>query len=519
MCAQGVRLLHSFLAGLEQAPRRKQPEALHRARHVLESFSGRLAQGVTEWPVMATGGSPSEDSDLPRGGDALQHSDRNKSADTSGAGPASEQLGGDGAAVSSRGRSDGASAAPARPLGHTHFQIDHVFDVTSVGTVVSGTAVQGAVDVGMRCWWGPNDADGGFAAVKVASIHRSQVPVTHVSAGQCATLLLDSVAAGRPAAPAAGAAAAQRYARDVGVAQGGGGGTAQQDAGTSATSNLSSPPVAERKDKNGSTDAAGSSLSAPAANEPRGSINGHEGARVAQDVSSDGAPGQHSGSGSRMREVTRGGGEGHASEAAGSGADALPGQRATCEAAVASDAQDSAASNGSGAGRCEHVVPRTGPSQEQGTDVQQSGAAAAAASSTAAQPQEHRRDSAGSAVDRTGYGVLAASDPLAAEPSGRQGIAALDPLHQPHRRDASSPGALADLAALRVQSPLSDAAMRHLSQSMPGASASPDATLSDASWQAIGLQLAGAYPALDGPLPPFLIVALVERSSGVSFKG
>jgi hypothetical protein len=53
-------------------------------------------------------------------------------------------------------------------------QVDHTFEVRGVGSVVSGTAVNGSIAVGHRLLLGPN-SDGDFTSVVVSGIQRSQV--------------------------------------------------------------------------------------------------------------------------------------------------------------------------------------------------------------------------------------------------------------------------------------------------------------------------------------------------------
>jgi hypothetical protein len=216
-CVQGIKLLHSFLAELEQAPRRKQPEDLHRVRHVLESYVGRLGPEVAEWPALTchpslgvtsslSSGPTSRPAEFRRPIESRElskaHSD---AADISqhqslGLDPGdSEQQQQTSACRDATSSSSAITWSEHQKSESVHFQIDHVFDVTSVGIVVSGTAVRGSVEMGTMYWWGPNGADGEFTRIKVTSIHRSQVPVVRVSAGQCATLALDvSAASVRP---------------------------------------------------------------------------------------------------------------------------------------------------------------------------------------------------------------------------------------------------------------------------------------------------------------------------------
>jgi hypothetical protein len=217
-CVQGIKLLHSFLAELEQAPRRKQPEDLHRVRHVLESYVGRLGPEVAEWPALTCHPSlgvtsslssgptsrpaefrrPIESRELSKGhsdaADIIQHQSLGVYP-----GDSEQQQQQTSACRDATSSSSAITWSEHQKSESVHFQIDHVFDVTSVGIVVSGTAVRGSVEVGTMYWWGPNGADGEFTRIKVTSIHRSQVPVVRVSAGQCATLALDvSSASVRP---------------------------------------------------------------------------------------------------------------------------------------------------------------------------------------------------------------------------------------------------------------------------------------------------------------------------------
>jgi hypothetical protein len=286
MPVQGVMLLHHFLAALQQAPRRKQPVDLHRSRHVLESYSGRLGPDVhmeKAWqaiscsltakdvptprqvgvgqqilpPCMPTVRADYLDKSLPhegrmggpssarpRDGHTLPDGMRSTwlgqltagmhaedasglaigSVDVTTGADSSERSGTEVAdrilqstcaasrvpthppacgtcqnRPSSEGKGSAQPPATARDL--VHFQIDHVFDVAKVGTVVSGTVVRGAIQLGECFWWGPSDVDGTFTLVKVSGIHRSQVRVVRVSAGQYATLALD---AAPPATPLSG---------------------------------------------------------------------------------------------------------------------------------------------------------------------------------------------------------------------------------------------------------------------------------------------------------------------------
>ena len=61
-----------------------------------------------------------------------------------------------------------------------------------VGTVVSGTTLQGVVRLNDVLLLGP-DSTGGFQALPVKSIHRKRMPVKEVRAGQTASFALKKV--------------------------------------------------------------------------------------------------------------------------------------------------------------------------------------------------------------------------------------------------------------------------------------------------------------------------------------
>ena len=71
---------------------------------------------------------------------------------------------------------------------HYGLQVDHTFEVRGVGSVVSGTAVNGSISVGHRLLLGPN-SDGDFTSVVVSGIQRSQVltmmPTAHSVSATC----------------------------------------------------------------------------------------------------------------------------------------------------------------------------------------------------------------------------------------------------------------------------------------------------------------------------------------------
>ncbi len=73
---------------------------------------------------------------------------------------------------------------------HPEFQIDELFDVPDVGTVVGGLVTQGIITEGMRLNAGPFE-DGSFRGVTVTSIKRNRAPCRLVRATQSAALALD----------------------------------------------------------------------------------------------------------------------------------------------------------------------------------------------------------------------------------------------------------------------------------------------------------------------------------------
>ncbi|CAJ0582698.1 unnamed protein product, partial [Mesorhabditis spiculigera] len=73
-----------------------------------------------------------------------------------------------------------------------HFQIDDVYWVEGVGTVVSGTMLAGTVKVNDNLLLGPNSL-GQFTPLAVKSIHRKRLPVTSVRSGQTASFALRKI--------------------------------------------------------------------------------------------------------------------------------------------------------------------------------------------------------------------------------------------------------------------------------------------------------------------------------------
>lgn len=72
------------------------------------------------------------------------------------------------------------------------FQIDDTYSVPGVGTVVSGTTLQGIVCINDVLLLGP-DAVGNFQPVPIKSIHRKRLPVKEVRAGQTASFALKKI--------------------------------------------------------------------------------------------------------------------------------------------------------------------------------------------------------------------------------------------------------------------------------------------------------------------------------------
>ncbi|CAJ0591253.1 unnamed protein product [Cylicocyclus nassatus] len=73
-----------------------------------------------------------------------------------------------------------------------HFQIDDVYWVEGVGTVVSGTVLSGTIKVNDTLLLGPNSV-GEFMPLPVKSIHRKRMPVTSVRCGQTASFALRKI--------------------------------------------------------------------------------------------------------------------------------------------------------------------------------------------------------------------------------------------------------------------------------------------------------------------------------------
>ncbi|CAI5450928.1 unnamed protein product [Caenorhabditis angaria] len=74
----------------------------------------------------------------------------------------------------------------------THFQIDDVYWVEGVGTVVSGTMLAGTVNVNDVLLIGPTST-GDFLPLPIKSIHRKRMPVNTVRCGQTASFALRKI--------------------------------------------------------------------------------------------------------------------------------------------------------------------------------------------------------------------------------------------------------------------------------------------------------------------------------------
>ncbi|XP_014275883.1 GTP-binding protein 2 isoform X2 [Halyomorpha halys] len=71
------------------------------------------------------------------------------------------------------------------------FQIDEIFRVADVGTVVGGLLTKGVITEGSEVLVGPHN-DGTFRQVKIQSVHRNKAPCRLVHSSQSASLALDS---------------------------------------------------------------------------------------------------------------------------------------------------------------------------------------------------------------------------------------------------------------------------------------------------------------------------------------
>nr|KAG5704212.1 hypothetical protein BaRGS_012500 [Batillaria attramentaria] len=71
----------------------------------------------------------------------------------------------------------------------TEFQIDELYSVPEVGTVVSGVIKRGSIREGEKLLVGPSD-NGNFQEVKVRTVHRNRLPCRLIQAGQAASVAL-----------------------------------------------------------------------------------------------------------------------------------------------------------------------------------------------------------------------------------------------------------------------------------------------------------------------------------------
>lgn len=71
----------------------------------------------------------------------------------------------------------------------TEFQIDELYSVPQVGTVVGGVIRRGSIREGEKLLLGPSDS-GSFQEVKVRTVHRNRLPCRLIQAGQAASVAL-----------------------------------------------------------------------------------------------------------------------------------------------------------------------------------------------------------------------------------------------------------------------------------------------------------------------------------------
>ncbi|XP_055878486.1 GTP-binding protein 2-like [Biomphalaria glabrata] len=74
----------------------------------------------------------------------------------------------------------------------TEFQIDELFSVPDVGTIVGGIIHRGSIREGDQLMLGPNDT-GSYREVKVKTVHRNRLPCRLIQAGQAACVALMDV--------------------------------------------------------------------------------------------------------------------------------------------------------------------------------------------------------------------------------------------------------------------------------------------------------------------------------------
>ncbi|CEF71646.1 Dgp-1 [Strongyloides ratti] len=76
--------------------------------------------------------------------------------------------------------------------GPPEFQIDEIYTVGGVGTVISGTCISGVVSLNDTMLLGP-DPVGKYITVPIKSIHRKRLPVSCVKAGQTASFAMRKI--------------------------------------------------------------------------------------------------------------------------------------------------------------------------------------------------------------------------------------------------------------------------------------------------------------------------------------
>ncbi|OTF79925.1 ubiE/COQ5 methyltransferase GTP-binding protein-like protein [Euroglyphus maynei] len=84
------------------------------------------------------------------------------------------------------------SRAPNHDNCPAEFQIDEVYSVPGVGTVVSGISLKGIIHTNETLLLGP-DTLGNFLPVSIKSIHRKRLPVKEVRSGQTASFALKKI--------------------------------------------------------------------------------------------------------------------------------------------------------------------------------------------------------------------------------------------------------------------------------------------------------------------------------------
>lgn len=92
-----------------------------------------------------------------------------------------------------RTKTETTTTLPSSNSPSVEFQVEDVFQVAGVGTVISGTLTAGTIRLpeqrSLSFFLGP-DKRGNYQRVKIRSIHRQRTPVSVISSGQAATLAL-----------------------------------------------------------------------------------------------------------------------------------------------------------------------------------------------------------------------------------------------------------------------------------------------------------------------------------------